>query len=110
MATRPLREPDLADERVLRRFTEQYTPAANGPTLALRTCMFTNSPDEHFIIDVLPHDERVILASPCSGHGYKFCSVIGEILADLAIEGSTGQDISLFRLDRFEKQQTPRSI
>ena len=46
-------------------------------------------------------DDRVIVASPCSGHGYKFCSVIGEILADLAIDSSTRHDISLFALDRF---------
>lgn len=100
--TEPLRDPDREDEAILRSFVEKYTPAANGPALALRTCMFTNSPDEHFIIDTLPEDERVIVASPCSGHGYKFCSVIGEILADLAIQGSTRHDISLFRLDRFQ--------
>jgi sarcosine oxidase len=97
----PLRAPDQADEEILRAYVSRYTPMANGPTLALRTCLFTNSPDEHFIIGTLPDDERVIVASPCSGHGYKFCSVIGEILADLAIDGSTRHDISLFRLDRF---------
>jgi sarcosine oxidase len=97
----PLRAPDLADEEILRAYVSRYAPAANGPTLALRTCIFTNSPDEHFIIDTLPDDERVIVASPCSGHGFKFCSVIGEILADLAIDGSSRHDISLFRLGRF---------
>ncbi len=97
----PLRAPDQADEDILRAYVSRYAPAASGPTLALRTCIFTNSPDEHFIIDTLPGDERIIVASPCSGHGYKFCSVIGEILADLAIDDSTRHDISLFRLDRF---------
>jgi sarcosine oxidase len=97
----PLRAPDQADEDILRTYVSRYAPAASGPTLALRTCIFTNSPDEHFIIDTLPGDERIIVASPCSGHGYKFCSVIGEILADLAIDDSTRHDISLFRLDRF---------
>lgn len=99
--SKPLRAPDLADEEILRAFVSRYTPAANGPALALRTCIFTNSPDEHFIIDTLPGDDRVILCSPCSGHGYKFCSVAGEILADLAIDGSTRHDLSLFTLDRF---------
>lgn len=98
----PLRDPDNADEEILRAFVSRYTPGANGATLALRTCIFTNSPDEHFIIDTLPGDENVIVASPCSGHGYKFCSVIGEILADLAIDGTTRHDISLFSLDRFQ--------
>ncbi len=69
--------------------------------MALRACLFTNTPDEHFIIDRHPDHPNVVLASPCSGHGYKFCPVIGEILADLATTGDTGHDISLFRLDRF---------
>jgi len=103
----PLRPADLADEEILRAFVSRYTPAANGPVLALRTCIFTNSPDEHFIIDTLTDDERIIMASPCSGHGYKFCSVVGEILADLAIDGSTSHNISLFALDRFQGENNP---
>jgi len=43
----------------------------------------------------------VALASPCSGHGYKFASVVGEIMADLVERGETNHDLSLFRLDRF---------
>lgn len=45
---------------------------------------------------------QVVVCSACSGHGYKFCSVIGEIMADLSVEGSTRHDIGLFRLDRFD--------
>src|SRR3712207_2503781 len=66
----------------------------------LQTCMFTNTPDNHFIIDVHPEYDQVSFASPCSGHGYKFASVIGEIMADLADTGITRHDISLFRLGR----------
>ncbi len=88
------------DEAVLRTALERYFPAANGPTMALRTCLYTNTPDEHFVIDTLPGLPQVVVASPCSGHGYKFCSVIGEILADLATEGETGFDLSRFRMDR----------
>lgn len=95
------REPDALDEALLREFTARYFPAADGPVLTLRTCIFTNTPDEHFIIDRLGSDPNVIVASPCSGHGFKFSTVVGEILADLAIAGSTAHDISLFRLDRF---------
>ena len=65
------------------------------------TCMYTNTPDEHFIIDVLPSHPQVSVAAGFSGHGFKFASVIGEIMADLAQSGETGHDISLFRLDRF---------
>ncbi|HTV79112.1 MAG TPA: N-methyl-L-tryptophan oxidase [Steroidobacteraceae bacterium] len=95
------RDPDLADERLLRAFAEKYFPKGSGPTMGLRSCFFTNTPDEHFIVDFHPQHPQVILASPCSGHGYKFCSVIGEILADLAgPDGKTRHDIGFLRLTR----------
>src|SRR5262249_29882071 len=72
------------DEQVLRTFTERYFPDAAGPTMGLRTCMFTNTTDGHFILDLHPDYPQVVIGSPCSGHGFKFCSVVGEILADLA--------------------------
>ena len=99
-------DPDRAtrpdDEAALRHFVERYLPEAAGPTEMLRACIFTNTPDEHFVIDRLPDAPQVSVASACSGHGYKFASVIGEILADLATRGETGHDIGLFRLDRFD--------
>jgi sarcosine oxidase len=95
------REPNDADEAILRDFTARYFPNANGPVMTLKSCIFTNTPDEHFIVDRLPSHPAVIVASPCSGHGYKFCPVIGEIVADLAVHGETRHDISLFRLARF---------
>ena len=96
-----LREPDAADEALLRGFGERYFPDGSGPTMALRACMFTNSPDEHFILDHHPGHPQVVLASPCSGHGYKFCSVIGEVIADLATgDGTTRHDIGFLRLNR----------
>jgi len=92
-------EPDAQDEALLRQFGERYFPAGSGATMALRACLFTNTPDEHFIIDHHPRHPQIILASPCSGHGYKFCSVIGEILAELAT-GAATQDIGFLRLGR----------
>jgi sarcosine oxidase len=89
------------DETVLRDAVARYFPDADGPTSLIKTCLFTNTCDEHFIIDMLPDDPRVILAAGFSGHGFKFCSVVGEILADLALEGNTKHDISLFALERF---------
>jgi len=86
------------DEEVLRTFTERCFPDGAGPTMGLRTCMFTNSPDGHFILDLHPDHPQVCVASPCSGHGFKFCSVVGEILADLAETGQTRHDIALHRL------------
>ena len=95
------REPNERDEQVLGQFTERYFPEASGPVMSMSSCIFTNTPDEHFIIDRLPGAEQVVVASPCSGHGFKFGSVIGEIIADLVVEGSTRHNISLFSLDRF---------
>ena len=96
------REPNARDEAALRQFTERYFPEAAGPTLALKTCMFTNTPDEHFIIDTLAEHPQVSVAAGFSGHGFKFSSVVGEIMADLAEYGSTEHDIGLFRLGRFD--------
>ncbi|MGH2560587.1 MAG: N-methyl-L-tryptophan oxidase [Thermomicrobiales bacterium] len=95
------RESDAIDEKILRDFTARYLPSGAGPTMAMRSCIFTNTPDEHFILDLDPAEPRVILVSPCSGHGFKFCPVIGETVADLVERGSTDHDIDLFRLDRF---------
>jgi sarcosine oxidase len=93
---------DIEDERLLRASLARYFPDANGPTLAMKSCIFTNVPDEHFVLDRHPAFEQVSIASPCSGHGYKFAPVVGEIMADFALEGGcTRWDLSLFRLNRF---------
>jgi sarcosine oxidase len=95
------REVDAADESLLREFADRYFPQGTGPTMALRACIFTNTPDEHFILDHHPAHPQVVLASPCSGHGYKFCSVVGEVLADLATgDGTTRHGIEFLRLGR----------
>ena len=84
------------DEDVLRAAVSRYFPKANGPTMALKTCLYTNSPDEHFIIGQHPEYPQVSLAAGFSGHGFKFCSVVGEIMAELATKGETRHDIRLF--------------
>ena len=91
------------DEAVLRAATTRYLPDADGPALTLKSCMFTNTPDEDFVIDRLPEAPQVVVVSPCSGHGFKFASVIGEIAADLALDGGTDHDIEMFRIDRFTR-------
>ncbi|HZQ06037.1 MAG TPA: N-methyl-L-tryptophan oxidase [Anaerolineae bacterium] len=95
------REANEDDESVLREFCERYFPYGVGPTQTLKSCIFTNTPDRHFILDIHPELPNLIIVSPCSGHGFKFVSVIGEIAADLAIYGTTRHDISLFQLARF---------
>jgi sarcosine oxidase len=87
------------DERVLRDGLRRYFPDADGPTLDMKTCLFTNTRDEHFII-TRRAGSRVTVAAGFSGHGFKFCSVVGEIMAELALDGGTRHDISLFTPDR----------
>ena len=96
------REPNFDDETVLRDFTEKYFRDAAGATSSMKVCMFTNSPDEHFIIDWLPDCPQVIVAAGFSGHGFKFSSIVGEVLADLAVDGTTRHDIGMFKLARFD--------
>lgn len=98
------RECDHEDEALLRAGLGRYFPEADGPVMSMKACMFTNTPDRHFIIDALPDAPNVFVAAGFSGHGYKFCGVIGEIMADLATRGETPHDISLFRLNRFGPQ------
>ena len=95
------REAFREDEDVLRDFAARYFPDGAGPTMILKACLFTNSPDRHFILDLHPDHPQVSFAAGFSGHGYKFASVIGEIMADLAERQSTRHDISLFNLARF---------
>lgn len=96
------REPRPEDEELLRSYAERYFPKGTGPTMQLSTCMFTNTPDEHFILDTLPDQPQITVGAGFSGHGFKFASAIGEVLADLAIDGETSHDIDIFRIDRFE--------
>ena len=85
----------------LRECLAAHIPDLNGPLIDGVACMYTTAPDEHFILGLHPQHANVVVASPCSGHGYKFASVIGEILADLAIEGRTRHSIGLFDVRRF---------
>ncbi|RQH03319.1 N-methyl-L-tryptophan oxidase [Natrarchaeobius oligotrophus] len=95
-------EPTQADERLLRQFAREYFPDGAGPTMRMETCLFTNTPDGHFVLDTLPEHPQVAVGAGFSGHGFKFASVIGEILADLALEGETDHDVDAFSIDRFE--------
>jgi monomeric sarcosine oxidase len=90
-----------SDEGELRDFLETYLPEANGQLKEGKTCLMTQSSDHHFIIDQHPENENVIIACGFSGHGFKFASVMGEVLSQLAINGQTEYDISLFSLKRF---------
>jgi sarcosine oxidase len=91
------------DERSMRAALEPCLPAlARGRLVDSVSCKYTLTPDHHFVIGLHPAYPKVVVASPCSGHGYKFASVIGEILADLATSGDTRHPIDLFAPSRFQ--------
>ena len=93
---------EVKDEHAMRGALAPCIPAlASGQLLDSVRCKYTLTPDHHFVIDRHPDYPEVVVASPCSGHGYKFASVIGEILADLATSGATRHPIQLFGLSRF---------
>jgi glycine/D-amino acid oxidase-like deaminating enzyme len=94
-------EPRPADEGPVRQFLMAHLPGAAGPLRDARTCIYTLTPDRHFLIGRHPEVETVAVAAGFSGHGFKFAPVVGEILADLAECGTTSWDISMFRFDRF---------
>ncbi|MCH8822493.1 MAG: N-methyl-L-tryptophan oxidase [Planctomycetes bacterium] len=85
----------------LREMLSRYIPQANGEVLEASVCMYSNTPDAHFVIDHHPHYENVFIACGFSGHGFKFASVVGEALADLATTGRTDLPIGFLGLGRF---------
>jgi sarcosine oxidase len=95
------RRPVSAEEvAALRGVLRAHIPALDAEPLATGTCMYSNTPDEHFALGLLPGEPGVAVAAGFSGHGFKFCSVVGEILADLACEGGTRHPIGPFALER----------
>ncbi|MEO7157928.1 MAG: N-methyl-L-tryptophan oxidase [Vicinamibacterales bacterium] len=89
-------------EAAIREALRPCLPAlADGVLVNTVSCKYTLTPDQHFVIGRHPDAANVVIASPCSGHGYKFAAVIGEILADLAIDGATRHRIDLFDPQRF---------
>ena len=81
---------------------DKYLPGVFDSILSTKICLYANSPDENFIIDKLPgYEENVSIACGFSGHGFKFASVVGEILADLAINGKTDHPIKFLNAKRF---------
>jgi sarcosine oxidase len=89
---------EVHDDEVefIRSYVTKYVPALDGELLYAKTCMYTNTPDEHFVISTHPDHPQAAIAAGFSGHGFKFCGVVGEILADLVTEGETERPIDLF--------------
>jgi sarcosine oxidase len=94
------REIRPADIVAVRDALEDWMPGAAATFAFGKACMYALTPDQHFIVDRHPDDARIVIAGGFSGHGYKFCPVIGEIVADLALEGGTAHPIAFLRRDR----------
>jgi sarcosine oxidase len=88
---------DVTD--TIRSFVAEYLPEADRGVHLARTCLYTLTPDRDFIVDRLPGSERVLVAVG-AGHAFKFASLIGSIMADLAIDGTSQHDIAPFVADR----------
>lgn len=95
------REVRAEDETDVRAFLSRHVPAANGPRRHASVCIYTLTPDRHFILDRHPEHEQIAIAAGFSGHGFKFATVVGEIMADFAESGRTAHPIDMFRLSRF---------
>ena len=95
------REPGAVENAELADLLRRFLPAAKGIRAASAVCLYTNTPDGHFLLDRCPAAPNVWLMSACSGHGFKFASVLGEIMADLLEGGEPAFDISPFRYGRF---------
>jgi sarcosine oxidase len=94
------REVGAEEVAEVRALLASLLPPAAGPLRESCVCLYTNTPDQHFLIDRHPQHGRVLVASPCSGHGFKFAPVVGEAVADLVTEGRSRFDLAPFRLDR----------
>ncbi len=88
------------DERNLRNAISDIIPQLNGRIVRSAVCLYTDTPDYHFLLDWHPGHRNVIICSPCSGHGFKFSAAIGEIVADMATNGETGYATKLFDIER----------
>ena len=98
------REPTPEDEKFLRTFLNRFFPKADGDALKLGTCIFTNTPNHDFLLDFHPKYPQAIIVSCCSGHGFKFTSVIGELVEQMSNEGKTKLNINRFSFRSHEEE------
>ena len=91
------------DNEQLLRFLKAYMPKGAGPMRLGKVCLYTNTPDHHFILDKHPEYEHISIATGFSGHGFKFASSVGEVMAELALKGKSRLKIDFFRIGRFSK-------
>jgi monomeric sarcosine oxidase len=100
------RAPDPVEQDRLMRFLKKHLPGVTNQVSAHTVCLYTMSPDEHFIVDRHPQHPNVVLAAGLSGHGFKFAPVLGKALADLALDGGTELPIDFLSASRFTAKHT----
>ena len=107
-------DPDSVDRNVhesdalpVEAFVSGHLPLASSKPIASSVCLYSNTPDGNFVVDFHPTDGGLVLVSACSGHGFKFASVMGEVVADLVAEGRTRHDVSFLWLGRFQNRGSP---
>jgi monomeric sarcosine oxidase len=104
LVTDPLnasKEPDAGDDERVANFVAEFLPGVHQERLAHKTCFYTRTPDDHFIVDRYPGSDRVAYAAGLSGHGFKFAPALGEILVDLARGSKSSTDIEFLSRERF---------
>jgi sarcosine oxidase len=92
---------EIAPQEMYESLVAPHLDGVKAPCVKTMHCLYTTTPDFHFLIDRHPSMDRVIVASPCSGHGFKHSAAIGEALAQWIVDGKPAFDLSPFRLDRF---------
>src|SRR5205807_6581454 len=86
------RTEDPHETRRLSAFLDTFMPGISRRLRRFEVCLYTLSPDRHFIVDFVPDHPQVVFAAGLSGHGFKFTPVLGELLADLVVDGRSALD------------------
>ncbi|MDE2636676.1 MAG: N-methyl-L-tryptophan oxidase [Chloroflexota bacterium] len=95
--------PDESNLEALRAFLRAHIPGlAIAPTRESRICLYTQTPDEHFVVDAHPEHKHVVIGAGFSGHGFKFSTMVGKMLTDIALDGATPHNDRLFKIRRFQ--------
>ncbi|XP_012872032.1 PREDICTED: peroxisomal sarcosine oxidase [Dipodomys ordii] len=97
----PIAFSDIPDIQILRQFVRDYLPDLNPEPDIMERCMYTNTPDKHFILDCHPKYDNIVIGAGFSGHGFKLAPVVGKVLYELSMKLTPAYDLTPFRISRF---------
>lgn len=92
---------DIQDVHILSRFVRDLLPDLEPEPAIMEHCMYTNTPDEHFILDRHPKYDNIVIGAGFSGHGFKLSPIVGKILYELSMKLTPSYDLTPFRISRF---------